>query len=170
MANSVNFGSNDYFDVALTNYVGSCGWSTPYPTGTNDSGGVLFGNSYLKFAKINDGTSNTLAVGERCYGCPGSTSKHHAATWLGVGRNNSYGNNGTLRTLARNAFIINYDYDGMAGQPQNMGKGCASYHPGGINYLVCDGSVHFLSETTDRANVIRWLSLRNDAQTFPSPW
>lgn len=169
LANSINFGSNDYFDVALTNYVASAGYGG-YPTTTNDSRGVFYGNSWNRFADITDGTTNTFAAGERCYGQPGSGSHHqHAATWVGVGRNNSYGADATLRTLARNSFVLNFDY-AEAGQPQNMGKGCASYHPGGANYLLCDGSVHFLSETTDRANVIQWLSLREDGRTFASPW
>jgi prepilin-type N-terminal cleavage/methylation domain-containing protein/prepilin-type processing-associated H-X9-DG protein len=168
--NSINFGSTNHFRVALTNYVASVGYGG-YPTTTNDSGGVFFGNSWLKLGEIYDGTSNTFAVGERCYSF--GTGHHHAATWVGVGKNDSYGANGTLRTLCRNSFTLNFDYGAPPpgpDQPQNMGKGCASRHPGGANYLLCDASVHFLSETTDKANVIQWLSLRKDGKAFAAPW
>ena len=166
---SINFGNNNRYRVGLTNYVASCGYGDR-PTGRTKCGGMFYGDSWHKFAHITDGTSNTLAVGERCFGQPGHMTHHqHAATWIGVGQNNSYGASATLRTLCRNSFILNYDYH-AAGSSENMGKGCASFHPGGANYLLCDASVHFLSETTDRANVIRWLSLRNDGKVFTSPW
>jgi prepilin-type N-terminal cleavage/methylation domain-containing protein/prepilin-type processing-associated H-X9-DG protein len=167
--NSINFGGTNRFRVALTNYVASCGYGGK-PVKRDDSGGVFFGDSWLKLGEIYDGTSNTFAVGERCYSW-GDGHYHHAATWLGVGKNDSYGANGTLRTLCRNSFILNFDY--AATDPphaENMGKGCASRHPGGANYLLCDASVHFLSETTDKANVIQWLSLRKDGKAFAAPW
>jgi prepilin-type N-terminal cleavage/methylation domain-containing protein/prepilin-type processing-associated H-X9-DG protein len=172
--NSINFSGTNRFRVALSNYVASVGYGgypNPQTAMSDDPGGVFFFNSWKKIADIKDGTSNTLAVGERCYGQPGSMNAHqHAATWLGVGHNDNYGNTGTLRSLARNSFILNHNYDEDSGAPQNMGKGCASFHPGGANFVLCDGSVHFLSETTDRANVIQWLSLRNDGNTFAAPW
>jgi prepilin-type N-terminal cleavage/methylation domain-containing protein/prepilin-type processing-associated H-X9-DG protein len=169
LALNINFGGSNRFRVAVSNYVASCGYGDR-PTKDDECGGVFYGNSWKKFADIKDGTTNTFAVGERCYGQPGhKTHKHLAATWIGVGKNNSYGNNATLRTLCRNSFSLNYDYH-AAGSSQNMGKGCASYHPGGANYLLCDGSTHFLSETTNKSGVIQWLSLRKDGKTFKSPW
>lgn len=169
LADSVNFGSNDHFDVALSNYVASAGYGDR-PTQDNECRGMFYGNSWRKLGDVKDGTSNTIAVGERCYGQPGNGDhKQHAATWLGVGRNNSYGNNATLRTLARNSFTLNFDYR-EAGSPENMGKGCASFHPGGANYVLCDGSVHFISETANKTAVFRPLAWRNDGESFDPPW
>lgn len=167
--NSISFGGSTTPRVALSNYVASCGYGDK-PVRTDECGGMFYGNSWKKFADCKDGTTNTIAVGERCYGQPGGAGHNqHAATWLGVGSNSSYGADATLRTLCRNGFILNYDY-AANNAPENMGKGCASYHPGGANYVLCDGSVHFLSETTDRVNVIQWLSLRSDGKTFTQPW
>ncbi|MFW6171396.1 MAG: DUF1559 domain-containing protein [Planctomycetota bacterium] len=168
LANSVNFGNNDYFDVALSNYVASAGYGDK-PVRDQECRGMFYGNSWKSFGDINDGSSNTLAVGERSYGQPGSGNRQHAATWVGVGQNSSFGNHATLRTLARNSFTLNFDYH-AAGSPENMGKGCASFHPGGANYLLCDGSVHFISETTNKNEVFRPLAWRNDGQPFESPW
>ncbi|PHR95844.1 MAG: prepilin-type cleavage/methylation domain-containing protein [Blastopirellula sp.] len=165
LAESQKFSSTDRFDVAVSNYVGCAGWSnTPgYPVKDNDAGGMLWGNSFKNLSACTDGTSNTLLVAEREY------PKGHAATWLGAGKNDSYGNQATLRTLFRAAFRMNFDY-AAAGSPQNAGKGWSSLHPGGVMTLTTDASVHFLSETTDRNNVLKPLSLRNDGNVFASPF
>ncbi|MCC9608178.1 DUF1559 domain-containing protein [Blastopirellula sp. JC732] len=165
LAASQKFSSTDRFDVAVSNYVGCAGWSnTPnYPIRDLDAGGLLWGNSFLNMADITDGTSNTLFVAEREY------PKGHAATWLGAGRNDSYGNESTLRTLFRAAFTMNFDY-AAAGQPQNAGKGWSSLHPGGVQALTADASVHFIPETTNKNNVLQPLSLRGDGKAFDSPF
>ena len=87
-ATSINFGSSNHFRVALSNYVGCAGWSnTPnYPVRDLDAGGMLWGSSNLNLLAATDGTSNTLLVSERRF------RDDHAATWLGVGHNNGYGN------------------------------------------------------------------------------
>jgi len=163
LATSVNFGSNDHFDVGYSSYVGAAGWSnTPdYPVRDLDAGGMLWGNSYLKMRDVTDGLTNTQVVGERDFSSLG-------ATWVGVGINSSYGNNGTLRTLFRGAFQINFDY-AAAGSPQNLGKGQSSAHPGGLNILLADGSCRFLSENVDRNNVLQNLVYRSDGNPFELP-
>jgi len=160
LCTSLKFGSNDYFDVAKSNYIACAGWSG-YPRNAEDSGGMFWGNSYLSTADCLDGTSNTLMISER-------DSLHHGATWIGAGRNNSYCNECTLRTLFRASFAINFDY-AAAGSPQNQAKGFDSNHPGGLLVGVCDGTVHFLSQDTDRT-VIQWLALREDRNAVDVPW
>jgi hypothetical protein len=161
LCKSLQFGSSDYFDVAKSNYVACAAWSTPYPTKTTDSGGMFWGNSYLGFSDAIDGLSNTMLVSERRY-------RDHAATWLGVGRNDSYGNTGTLKTVFRAAFTINFDYK-KAGASENVGKGWSSEHPGGLNVLLGDASVRFVSETTNPNNVLYPLAIRNDGKSFALP-
>jgi prepilin-type N-terminal cleavage/methylation domain-containing protein/prepilin-type processing-associated H-X9-DG protein len=164
LANSLNFGSSNHFRVGLSNYVGCAGWSnTPsYPTKDGDCGGMLWGNSKLNFSACTDGTSNTLLVAERRF------RQDHAATWLGVGNNNSYGNTGTLRTLFRGTFTMNFNY-AAAGSPENTGKGWSSEHPGGINVCLLDGSVRFLSERTNASAVLNPMCLRDDGKVFAAP-
>ena len=163
VANAVKFGNTDHFSVGYSSYVGAAGWSNSpsYPTKDGDCGGMLWGNSYLRFAEITDGLSNTQLLGER-------PDRDFGASWLGVGRNDSYGNNGTLRTLFRGSFQINFDY-AAAGQPQNVGKGQSSEHTGGLNILVGDGSVKFLSENVNRGTLLTSLVTRNDGNPFTMP-
>ncbi|MBI1248632.1 DUF1559 domain-containing protein [bacterium] len=163
LCKDTNFGSS-IFDVAVSNYVGCAGWSsTPsYPVKDGDCGGLLWGNSYLNLKEVTDGTSNTMLVSERSY------PLDHAATWLGVGRNDSYANTATLRTLYRAGFKINFDY-AAAGSPENLGKGWSSLHPGGVMILTADASVHFLPETTN-TTVLQALSYRSDGNVFASPY
>ncbi len=167
LAESMKFGSSNHFRVATSNYVGNTGWSAgysgkDYPTHAKDPGGILYGNSWLNLSACSDGTSNTIMIGERDY-------KHHAATWLGAGRNDSYGHEATLRTLFRGTFTMNFDYI-KAGSPENQGKGIASQHPGGSQMTMTDGSVHFVSQTVNRDKVIQWMCYRNDGKTFASPY
>ncbi len=162
--NLCQFGRNDYFDLSTSNYVACCGFGGR-PTRTNDSGGMFFGNSWLSMKHCVDGTSNTMMIGERDGGPATGGDSFKAAVWAGVGRNSSYGNRDTLRTLARMAFNLNFDYK-AAGSPENLGKGCSSLHPGGLNIALCDGSVRFLPETTNKNEVVQPLSLRADKMSF----
>jgi prepilin-type processing-associated H-X9-DG protein len=167
LANSENFGGTNHFRVAKSNYVACVGYAgcpsttSQCPVNTVDSLGMFFGNSYLNFADCIDGLSNTQMVGERNY-------ESKAATWVGAGANNSYGANGTLRTLFRGTFRINFDF-GAAGQPQNWGKGQASSHPGGTNILLCDGSVRFLTETVNPTSIVLPLTNRADNTAYSLP-
>jgi prepilin-type N-terminal cleavage/methylation domain-containing protein len=164
LATDLSFGSKNYFPVALSNYVGCAGWSnTPsYPIRGGDCGGMLWGNSRLKLTACTDGTSNTILVSERRF------RNDHAATWVGVGNNNSYGNTGTLRTLFRAAFTMNFNYV-AAGAPENAGKGWSSEHTNGVNVVLSDGSVHFLSNSTNASAVLYPMSMRSDGRVFQMP-
>ena len=165
LANNEQFGSSNHFRIAKSNYVGSAGWGASndknYPIYARDSGGMLYGNSYLGFADCFDGLSNTQLAGEREY-------RSKAAVWAGVGRNNSFGARDTLRTLFRGLFRINFDY-AKAGSPENVGKGQSSEHPGGLNILIADGSTRFLSETADPNRVVYPLTMRADNRPFSMP-
>lgn len=158
----INFGSISTPDFALANYVGCAGWGDQ-PARANKLNGMFFGNSFLGFNHVLDGTSNTIFVAEREY------KYNRGATWIGSG-NNDAGTSSTaaLRTLYRGTFRINYNYPAL--DSANVGKGWSSNHPGGLNVLLVDASVHFLSETTDTVNVLQWLCLRADENTFQSPF
>ncbi|HEV7282140.1 MAG TPA: DUF1559 domain-containing protein [Pirellulaceae bacterium] len=166
LAENEQFGGSNHFRVAKSNYVACAGWGASndrnYPIDSLDSGGLLYGNSYLNFADAFDGLSNTQLVGEREY-------RNKAAVWAGAGRNNSYGASGTLRTLFRGLFRINFYYIGMPGSQDNIGKGQSSEHPGGTNILLGDGSVRFLSEGADMNRVVYPLVMRDDAKPFTLP-
>jgi prepilin-type N-terminal cleavage/methylation domain-containing protein/prepilin-type processing-associated H-X9-DG protein len=164
LAKSMKFGVNNHFPVAKSNYVACATYrrEPDYPIYARESGGMYYGNSWLTMADCLDGTSVTFALGERDY-------NHHAATWVGVGRTSSYGNESTLRALFRATFTQNFNYT-AAGQPQNQGKGTGSFHPGGCNYGMVDGSVQFVADSANKTRVIRYLALRKDGESPETPW
>ncbi|MFN3151587.1 DUF1559 domain-containing protein [Bremerella sp.] len=96
---------------------------------------------------ITDGLSNTMLVGERDHGLPANvTHSHVGAVW--AGRRTS-----TASVGFRSVWKINLvGYTGT--DYWNGGGGCTRYHlksqhPGGVQIVFCDGSVHFLSETIE---------------------
>ncbi|WP_262025006.1 DUF1559 domain-containing protein [Blastopirellula sp. J2-11] len=110
------------------------------------------------FKDITDGLSNTIALGEVRPKC----SNHVRRGWLAA--NSLYTGTG-----------IAINFNTCEGTP-GSGTGCnqhvnqwgasqgfKSIHPGGCNFVFCDGSVHFVSETIDMVNYQR-LGDRRDGQ------
>jgi prepilin-type N-terminal cleavage/methylation domain-containing protein/prepilin-type processing-associated H-X9-DG protein len=100
-----------------------------------------------KFNDIPDGLSNTIAVGEVRPKC----SWHLWDGWMHINANSWIGTTGP----------INYPtckgepgYDPNTSSCNNeeawgTAQGFKSRHPGGCNFALCDGSVHFLPEEID---------------------
>ena len=163
--NRIRFGATGHYDLSTSNYVACAGTVVPDAAAGGasqgrDPQGMFFGNSFLGLRDVLDGTSCTIAAGER-------DAPHYAAVWAGVGSNNNYANEYTARTLARAGFIINWDYV-WSGNPENQGKGFASTHPGGANFLLADASVRFFSQNTNTA-VMSDLGRRADGNPVTVP-
>ena len=116
--------------------------------------GVFFPESYTRISQITDGTSNTLAVGERLYifrdWLSGSTWKGDPPTQIctGASKNVRYPINADP-----NVFGF---YKGDFGAPSDANRTMllndlqfASEHPGGAQFCYADGSVQFLEESID---------------------
>lgn len=121
---------------------------------SGSSGGVALG---IPLGSVQDGTSNTLAVGER-------RAFNYAAAWAGAGYGHSYGNEGTARTLGRPSFGYNVDWN-VRGSPENHAKGFSATHPTGGHFVYLDGSVRFCTESIS-STLLNHMGNRRDGRIF----
>ncbi|MCA8988488.1 MAG: DUF1559 domain-containing protein [Planctomycetaceae bacterium] len=155
------------------------------PTSHTDRNGIFAANTKIKIRDITDGTSNTLLVGERAWelNIPnGGKAGCDAAVWAGANAGNANGNHefnstsneakGSGILAVTGAGINNISVFGDTQTAQNI---CAitysSQHKGGAQFVLCDGSVRFLSENIDLNftnntvdSTFERLAQRNDGQ------
>ena len=135
---------NDTLMIPTANYIGNLGVNRI--GGVTANTGVTFGNSRVGFRDITDGTSNTLMAGERRY--KQRANIVWAGTWLGVSNPNDSGVSHMYHTVATASVKIN--------EPDlTLSRfGFSSQHPGGANFVLCDGAVKFISETVESNSVV----------------
>ena len=116
------------------------------PWGAN---GMFFWDSNTTFEEVLDGTSKTAAFTERT-GTTINGTNHRAAVWAGVSHpcasTNGFDNIRNAQTQAKEGWsMINAANSGYQFGPSSL-------HEGGVNMLMVDGSVRFVSETIDASN------------------
>ena len=147
--------------VAPANFVGNFGVSEPGV----DGDGVFFRNSAVRIADITDGTSSTLAVGERSF-------RHAESAWVGAvtGANQVPTPGSPLPLQVNNAsnFVLAHTGESTRGPayPEEINH-FTSLHRGGGNFAFADGHVASLGTSTSYA-VYKALSTRSKGETIPS--
>lgn len=126
----------------------SCGWEQGYNPKyrgvLHNAGGDCSLATYESFATINDGASNTLLVGEASYFNPTGRGVFWACGYdhYSIGAVNNY--------------TAQFSHD-FSKAPCNAGEYCKlgfnSYHPGGLNFVLCDGTSRFVSINIDLVSI-----------------
>jgi prepilin-type N-terminal cleavage/methylation domain-containing protein/prepilin-type processing-associated H-X9-DG protein len=155
------------FKVALTSYLGSAGTTSNNPVSAD---GVLYIDSTVRIADIIDGTSNTLLVGERP-ATPDFQFGWWPAAW-GTGAGDGDCVLGARDAALASAFgdpatNVGLLLPSQPDQSTHDGAHWWSLHPGGANFLFCDGTVQFLSYTAN--SVLPQMSTRNSKEVFNMP-
>jgi prepilin-type processing-associated H-X9-DG protein len=135
---------------------------TPFPDfgshldchNTADCNGLIWRNTYyrpVEFRKVEDGTSKTFMIGEGVV-----SQDFHSAAYFSDGDWATCG-------IPLNFFVIPQPEVSNRQQWWQHGRGFKSMHPGGAQFAMADGSVHFVTENIDH-NMYRGLSTRNGAE------
>jgi prepilin-type N-terminal cleavage/methylation domain-containing protein/prepilin-type processing-associated H-X9-DG protein len=113
--------------------------------------GILFRQSFrrpVKIAKVTDGTSKTIMIGEDVV----EFNIQHSAAF--------YSNGSACSCNTPLNYALNQNPETFAIQFWFDAQGFRSRHPGGVHFCLADGSVRFISESVD--NVLYRTSCTRD--------
>jgi prepilin-type processing-associated H-X9-DG protein len=142
--------------------------------------GIFYRNSHTRIAEIKDGTSKTIAVGEKAWAIVGGI-------WAGAI------NNGTCRRGPLNPcpatgapfyptpnLILSHSHLNNAQTDADGGlDDFSSLHPEGSNFLFADGSVHFMKTVpgdqpdgsyTEDSRILQAFGSRANGEILPGDW
>lgn len=168
---------------SLSNYAG-CHHDVESPI-DRDNHGVFFLNSRISSRDVTDGTSHTLYVGEKPTEASDlgwmsgtrSTLRNTGLTAAMLGQTNPFNRPGPgIPMPAPGGPAIN-PQDLPPGEQANTNAqkmllvvgGFGSFHPGGFNSLLGDGSARFISQSID-GNTFRQLGHRSDGELRKGRW
>ena len=130
-------------NAAVSNYIGSNSTQSPVRNPGTLNRGMFFEDSRIQFRDMTDGSSNTIAIGERQYTKPSSNVDPLAGTLFGNTGRAEADNGGVASQLGTGLRKVNC--------PENTEcrQGFSSNHTGGAQFVLGDGSVRFISENID---------------------
>ncbi|HEX5102498.1 MAG TPA: DUF1559 domain-containing protein [Pirellulaceae bacterium] len=137
------------FPVACSNYPGNFG-TFEIEDAPSQGDGVFFHNSQILMASIEDGLSNTIVVGER-------DAALGASVWVGM---ISQANEPMARVVGVADHTPNH--------PVHHFDDFSSKHPGGVQFLMGDGSVRRYNDSIE-LSIYQALMTRNGKEAVPPP-
>jgi prepilin-type N-terminal cleavage/methylation domain-containing protein/prepilin-type processing-associated H-X9-DG protein len=184
-----SYGASNYYCNVGTGFSSTGDYTGDYVSGD----GVFLLNRSVRLTDIRDGTSSTAAMSEAILG-DGQTPTGSAPTdvkrqalvlsgstlttpttcgagavggavWSGTYNGNLWINGGYWATDYNHYYTPNTSSWDCLNTANNYGlKAARSLHTGGVNLLLCDGSVHFV---TDGIDLTTWraLATRNGGET-----
>ena len=117
----------------------------PNGTGQNISGVFSRYNWGAKIADIRDGTSNTIMMGEILPSC----GDHHRGGWWNPNALWTATTGGINFNTCRKRQVPDNQQNCNDFSNWQTSQAFKSDHPSGAQLVMCDGSVHFISETID---------------------
>ncbi len=134
--------------ILASNYVGCGGSFTAsqyYDSVADRKNGVIMEDTNLTFSGITDGTSNTILAGETLYHGTGTVGSFTwDTTWFGHYQVATGTADAPEAPMRVGQFRTNPPRIATADIKRNS---FSSKHTGGANFVLADGSVHFLGET-----------------------
>jgi prepilin-type N-terminal cleavage/methylation domain-containing protein/prepilin-type processing-associated H-X9-DG protein len=185
---SFTVSGNSYtHSCSATSYAGNGGTFSYHPTDANHKADGVFymtgpdsqpspNQAPVRIAEILDGTSNTFLFGERYHRDPVfdtlTMREYPLAKWSCWAWSNGF--NGVGHVLASAREPINYELPvsatgagGFVFKDRRL-SAWGSGHPGGANFVLGDGSVHFLRASAT-LTTLQYLSSRSDGFVVTLP-
>ena len=127
----------------------------------------------VNMAMVTDGLSNTILVGEQ------NAGKNDFIRWVGTWYGDYWASFDGGANASTTIIPINYPIDASSEQwcdrpaesvwNWSVSWGFKSNHPGGVNFVFADGSVHFINQSVDH-RTYQLLGCRNDGQVVTLPF
>ena len=161
----VTDGSGTTLSLPSSNYVGIAGYAN-VTMNPGQGTGIFYRNSQTRFRDIADGTSTTICVGERRHQhdfnspvTPVAANSTWYAAIPGVIRPAGMMMMPMMTEGSASMILGHVGQAAMMGMPAmqrtpnttNHIVHFSSSHIGGVQFLLCDGSAHFISENIDYA-------------------